>query len=197
MRRKLTALGIILSILFGIYFSYPLVLEGLAKFLIVTDKIEKADLILVLGGDDNGERVAEGIKLFKQGYANRILMSGGPLVWNLTFAGVMQKQALAGGVPGKAILLQKKSRSTKEDAKFSLPIIQQQGFKSIILITSPQHTRRAARIFRKIFPADIRLMVWPAQKSAFNPKRFWTRHEDISFVAWEYLALVLYFLEGY
>ena len=191
-------LSILIIVLVGLYFSYPLILGKMADFLVVSDKLEKADLILVLAGDNNGERVSEAVKLFKQDYSNHLLMSGGPLAWKLIAAELMKKQAMAAGVPGNLILVEGKSLSTIGNANFSLPMVLKNNFKSVVLVTSPYHTYRAAKVFRKVFsPHDIKIIIWPVQKSDFNPVRWWTRHEDTQFVVWEYMALVLYFLEGF
>jgi len=187
-----------LLIAFVTYLAYPLVLEGMANYLVVQDKLEKADVIIVLGGDNNGERVSQGIRLYKEGFAKHLLMSGGSLAWKLTCAQWMKRQAVESGVPAAVILLQDRSRSTIEDAKFSLPIIKNYGFKSVILVTSPTHSRRAAKVFRRVFPREgIKVIIYPAQKSEFNPHRWWTRHEDTAYVVWEYVSLVLYFFKGY
>ena len=185
-------------IAFVTYLAYPLVLEGMANYLVVQDKLEKADVIIVLGGDNNGERVSQGIRLYKEGFAKHLLMSGGSLAWKLTCAQWMKRQAVESGVPAAVILLQDRSRSTIEDAKFSLPIIKNYGFKSVILVTSPTHSRRAAKVFRRVFPREgIKVIIYPAQKSEFNPHLWWTRHEDTAYVVWEYVSLVLYFFKGY
>lgn len=198
MKKLLITLVVILLVVIGSYFLSPLILDRMAQYLVVSDKLEKADVILVLAGDSNGERVDAGVKLYKQGYAKYILMSGGPMAWHLTYADWMKKQAVQEGVPAGVVLLQNKSRSTIDDARFSLPIMQKRNFKSVILVTSPYHTRRAAGVFRKMLgPAGIRVMVIPTDKSDFNPDRWWTRHEDTAYVVWEYVSLVLYFLKGY
>jgi uncharacterized SAM-binding protein YcdF (DUF218 family) len=188
-----------LALLFlALYFSYPYALNGLARFLVVSDRLEKADVILVLAGDTNGERVAQGVALYKQGYAKNLLMSGGSLAWNLTYADWMKKQAVASGVPASAVLLQGRSRSTIEDAQFSLPIVRENNFKTVIVVTSPYHTRRSAAVFKKIYgPQGIKVLIYPVQQSNFEPHDWWRRHEDTAFVVWEYVARVMYLLKGY
>lgn len=198
MKKLFYRLTLFLLLILGLYFFHPLILDQLAKRLVVRDPLSKADVILVLGGDDNGERVEEGVKLYKQGYAKRMLMSGGPLAWRLTSAQWMKKQAVAEGVPVGAILIQDRSLSTIEDAQFCLPIVKQNLIRSIILVTSPTHTRRAGRVFKKLFsPASISVIVHPVEKSEFNPDHWWTRHEDTGLVIWEYVSAVLYFFKGY
>lgn len=185
------------AVIFGLYLLTPFILQGAGDRLIVTDKLEKADVIIVLAGDNNGERVIEGVKLFKHGYAPKLLMSGGPLAWKLTYAEWMKKQAVELGVRSPEILAQNKSQSTIEDARFSLPFVKRHGFKTIILVTSPTHTRRAAATFRKLYAREgIKIIVRPVEKSEFNPHKWWTRHEDLQLVVWEYVSMVLYFLKG-
>jgi uncharacterized SAM-binding protein YcdF (DUF218 family) len=194
----LKRLALLFLVLLALYLSCPYILNGLARFLVVSDRLDKADVIIVLSGDTNGERTSQGVELYKQGYANRLLMSGGQMAWQLSYAGWMKKQAETLGVPAGAILTQDRSRSTLEDAQFSLPIAEQNHFKSVILVTSPYHTRRAAAVFKKIFGrAGIRVMVYPVQHSDFNPHDWWRRHHDTSRVVWEYVARVMYLLKGY
>ncbi|MBN3032691.1 MAG: YdcF family protein [Candidatus Saganbacteria bacterium] len=181
-----------------VFFSYPFLLNGLGRWLVVEDKLAPADAIIVLAGDTSGERVAGGVELYRRGYAGRLIMSGGPLAWQLSNAGWMKKQAVTLGVPAAAIIVQERSRSTLEDARFSLPLAKARGFKTVIVVTSPYHTRRAAAVFKKIFGrAGVRVLVWPVRRSDFNPDRWWTRHEDTGYVVWEYVARVMYLLKGY
>ena len=180
-------------VLLGLYFSHAFILEGLAGWLVVQDKLEPVGLILVLSGDANGERVAEAVNLYRQDYAKKILMSGGPLAWQLTSAEWMKKQAMALGVPARDILLEDKSGSTKENARFSLPIIKKHGVNSIILVTSPYHSRRAQWVFQKVFArSGVKIRSYPVQASKFKIQRWWTRHEDIQLVVLEYLSLIFY-----
>ena len=186
------------GLLFLLYLLFPFILNGIANRMIVSDKLEKADLILVLAGDSNGERVIEGVALYKKGYAPRILMSGGPMAWHLTYAEWMKKQAIESGVPERDILVQDRSRSTVEDAEFSLPIVKENKIRSLILVTSPAHTRRAKKVFNNLYSTDkIKVVVWPAQNSEFNPKDWWTRYEDRGLVVWEIVSSIFYLLKGF
>src|SRR3989339_2207318 len=122
MLKKLFICFVVFIILFVFFYSF--IFQGMASFLKVQDKLEKADVILTLAGDSNGERVAQAVALYKQGYVPKILMSGGPAVWHLTYAENMRRQATSLGVPAEDVVLQDRSKSTMEDIKFSLPILQ-------------------------------------------------------------------------
>ena len=115
------------------------------------------------------------------------------MAWQLTSAEWMKKQAMALGVPARDILLEDKSGSTKENARFSLPIIKKHGVNSIILVTSPYHSRRAQWVFQKVFArSGVKIRSYPVQASKFKIQRWWTRHEDIQLVVLEYLSLIFY-----
>lgn len=187
----------IILIIIALIVLHPFILTKMSDFLVVQDKLEKSNVILVLAGDSNGERVGQAVELYKKGYAPKILMSGGPAVWHLTYAENMKRQATSLGVPARDVMLEDKSRSTIEDIRFSLPILRQLKARSIILVTSPSHTRRASLVARKYYnPENIIVFVYPVQKSEFNPNKWWTRHEDTQPVVWEYVSLAQYLLKG-
>ncbi|MEA3493229.1 MAG: YdcF family protein [Candidatus Margulisiibacteriota bacterium] len=198
MKNRFKGLIVLFLIVFAVYFSATFILEGIARFLVVQDKLELSDVIVVLAGDSNGERVAQGVELHKKGYAPKIIMSGGPIMWELAAADWMKKQAVAAGVPASAVLLQRKSESTMEDVLLSLPLIRKNKFRSVILVTSPYHSRRSKRTFKKgVAGLNIEVLSYPVQDSKFKVKGWWERHEDTQRVVWEYVSLVYYLFKGY
>jgi uncharacterized SAM-binding protein YcdF (DUF218 family) len=198
MKKTIYILIAVFLLLGSIYFAFPFVLNGVAGYLVVQDKLEPADAIIVLGGDWSGERVEQGVALYKQGFARYIIMTGGKVYRTLTNAQLMREHAREKGVPGRAIILEDKTMSTKEDARFSLPILNKHNIKSIILVTSPYHTRRAGMVFkRNLEPRGIKVMVCPAREGSYNPQRWWTRHEDTELVVKECVSLVLYWIKRY
>ncbi len=195
-KKHIIGLFTLFMLVFCVYFSIPFILDGMGRFLIVRDDLKPADLIVVLAGDNNGERVAYGVELFKQGCAPKMLMSGGPLQWHLTSAEWMKKQAVSLGVPPGMILLQDRSLSTLEDVLLTIPIIRENGFKSILLVTSPTHSRRALWVFKKQLSKDnIMVISAPVIKSSFKLNQWWNRHEDTQSVMWEYVSLAYYFFQ--
>jgi uncharacterized SAM-binding protein YcdF (DUF218 family) len=154
----------------------------------------------VLGGD-GGERVYYAAQLFKQGYAPKMILSGGALAWRLTYAQNMRDEARYFGVPPKAIIVEDQSRSTWENAKFVLPIIEKAKYQSFLLVTSPYHMRRSLLVFNKVFKGKgIKIVPAPAvscKYTQYNPHRWWTQHEDTGFVVLEYIKLIEYAWKGY
>lgn len=177
---------------------YPSVLQHIANNLVVQDKLERSDVVMVLAGDSNGERVAQAVDLYKKGWAPKILMSGGPAVWSLTYAENMKNQAKYLGVPDKDILIQDKSESTIEDILFSLQILKKMNIKKLILVSSPYHMRRMVSVARKMYRlGGIKIIAYPTQKTKWDSKNWWLRHEDTQPVIYEYMAIIQYLLKGW
>ena len=103
-------------------------------FLVVDEVPQRSDVIIVLSGDKG--RVEYGIELYKQGYADFILLSGG------VEAKSMERTALSEGVAEDHILLDSKSGTTYENACNSTDIMQSHNLRSAIIVTSAYHTRR-------------------------------------------------------
>ena len=112
---------------------------------------EKADAIVVVSGGDTTARTDEGIRLYKNGWADTLVFSGaaqdksGP-----SNAAAMRTRALAQSVPSSAILVEEKSATTEENAMNTKTILADNDIKNVILVTSGYHQRRAALEFEKL-----------------------------------------------
>ena len=144
----------------------PLTLYML-KPLTIQEQIKPADIILVLGGGINkgrylnlvsSHRLLKGAQLYFEGRANKILFSGGiPRKMNVPEAAVMAQEARRLKIPAGEILLEKKSKNTHEQAVEVKKMADSQQWKSILLVTSSSHMKRALMAFEnlgfKIYPA--------------------------------------------
>jgi uncharacterized SAM-binding protein YcdF (DUF218 family) len=191
--KKYKWLLVLAAIFVIIFFSRHIILHAMGNYLIVNDKLEKADVAIVLGGE-LGERVEDAIRLYKQGYFNYLIVTGGPIAWQTTEAAIMKKQAILGGIPADKIIIEDKSLSTYKNAVDTKPIVTKYGFKKVILITSPYHTRRAAFIFRKVYRGlPIKLIVRaaePNQYTSFVRTKWWKDYESRQRVLEEYLRVI-------
>ena len=59
----------------------------------------------------------------------------------------LRQLALEYGVDDRAILTEERSRTTAENALYTAPLIQQRGWKRVLLVTSAQHMRRSVGVF--------------------------------------------------
>ncbi|MDP2157801.1 MAG: YdcF family protein [Nitrospirota bacterium] len=180
-----------------LFLIHGFVLTRAAEMLVKKDEMKPADVIVVLAGEQE-ERVLYGIKLFKDDWArkDRIIMAGGPLVWKYTWAALMKEQAESLGIPGKKILLEDKSRSTEEDALYTKEILQKNGFKSIILVTSPYHSRRASLIFIRVLGSEFKVISAPSDESWFSVNDWWKRRRDRSVVLSEFSKYIWLWIFG-
>ena len=124
------------------------------------------DAIVVLGGavdpaasagwqvelNDSAERVVTAARLYHEGRAPWIIVSGGS--GDLHFPDAREapllKQLLVGmGVPAAAIVVEAESRNTFENAAAVHALVVKNGLKHIVLVTSALHMPRAQAIFVK------------------------------------------------
>lgn len=116
------------------------------------------DAIIVLGGGVSSKdwkaRVDKAVQLHGKWLAPRIIMSGkfGALQKRaVTEADEMRRYAISRGVKGEAILKEEESRDTVGNAFFTRKnVLEPNGWKKIIVVTSDYHVPRARMIFKKV-----------------------------------------------
>jgi len=123
------------------------------------DRARKADAIVVLGarvGTDGiaGQvlrgRTMQAVKLYKKGIAPKIIFTGGVGAHRISEARAAAAYARKNGVPSRAIVLESKSTSTWENARFTAWICKDHGWKSVVLVSDPYHLWRARRDFQQV-----------------------------------------------
>ena len=111
-----------------------------------------ADCIIVLGAGTDGktpnpvfrERLNHAITLYREGYAETILLTGGYSPGN-----ARSDAAIAGlwlesqGIPAEAILLEERSTITQENLRFSKEIMDSHDLSTAILVSDPLHMKRS------------------------------------------------------
>jgi uncharacterized SAM-binding protein YcdF (DUF218 family) len=104
----------------------------------------KADVMVVLGGTtDRAGRAAE---LFKAGEASKIIVSGfGDCATN-------ERLLKNAGVSIANIILEAKSRTTRENAEYSISLLRQMSAHRVIIVTTWYHSRRALACFEHYAP---------------------------------------------
>ena len=151
-------------------------LSWLGESLVVSDPLNKADLIYVLAGDFFGNRVLLGADLGVRGYAPRVLLSGGP--YSNTYSGDLALQFVVehGYPPNLFSVIRISAQSTIDEARALRPVFRRMGARRIILVTSNFHSRRTALVFRLFLP-DFQFRVVPAAGADFDPHFWWhTKH---------------------
>jgi uncharacterized SAM-binding protein YcdF (DUF218 family) len=138
------------------------------------------DAVIVLGGgldpdateisgrpeyNAAGDRILRGFELLREGRARNVLISGGTLDTRpeaVIEADVLARQLQQWGIEPGRIFTEGASRNTRENAVESQKIIEQQGWKTLLLVTSAAHMPRAYGCFAALgirpdtFVADVR-----------------------------------------
>jgi uncharacterized SAM-binding protein YcdF (DUF218 family) len=151
-----------------------LLLVAIGHVLDVEDPLAPADAIVALSGD-TGARTATAVALWKQRYAPVIIFAGASVDPNSAPSGeLMKREAVAGGVPESAIVVEPSSNTTEENARAVAALMKERGLRSAILVTSPYHQRRAANLFGREFgAAGLRFSNYPARDPDWDPNTWW------------------------
>jgi uncharacterized SAM-binding protein YcdF (DUF218 family) len=92
-------------------------------------------------------RLDRGIRLYQQGAAPLLLLSGGGAV-PVPEAAVMQQIALSRGVPEGALLVEPRSGNTVDNAREAALLLQPRRVREVLLVSDRSHLPRAALLFR-------------------------------------------------
>jgi len=124
------------------------------------DQAERADAIIVLGAAAYDarpspvfeERIRHGLSLYRQGYAPRLIFTGGFGGSGARFAEseVARRYALRHDIPDEAILIETHSRSTRQNLLFARELMQANGMDKVILVSDPLHMARALRLSQEL-----------------------------------------------
>jgi uncharacterized SAM-binding protein YcdF (DUF218 family) len=92
-------------------------------------------------------RVEEGIRAYQKQRCEKIIFSGGAVKNQIVEANSMANLAIRAGVRSERIVTETKARSTWENIKFSLPLIQ--DYDKILVASNSLHAHRGRRYLCK------------------------------------------------
>lgn len=170
-RKATVAIALALFILF--FTSNPTVsnqfVSSLESRYLPPEPMPTADAIVVLGGathsqlpprpwvevKEQGDRILYGARLHNEGYADKLILSGGRITWrgdsgDQSEAQDMKTLAMAMNVPAADIVLEGTSLNTYENAVNVNKILEDQSLDSVLLVTSAVHMPRSLAIFKKL-----------------------------------------------
>ena len=178
-----------------------------AKWLIRTEPIARADVIVVMAGSGTfKERTQKASELYKQGRAPKIVVTndnhqGG---WaadeqrNIPYQELAARWLRRQGVPDAAIeTLPQPVNGTHEEAMLLHEYARSQRLRSVLVVTSAYHSRRTLWTLHRVF-ADagivIGLEVAPTGFQSPPPATWWLRGRGWQMIPAEYVKLVYYHL---
>jgi len=230
-RRPKWAAGLIfLGLIILFFFSNAWVSSALIRSLewqnLAQGELPNAAAIVVLGGgvlpkipprpwvevSDEGDRILYGAKLYRDGKAPKLILSGGRIDWKNT--GIPESKDMAEiaqtmGVPKTAILEDPTSLNTYENAVNVRKILDSQGIeRRVLLVTSALHLPRSLAIFKRqgidAIPAptdfitieqDSEEVTWQGALLDFLPDV--GRLADSTRALREYIGIIIYRLRGW
>lgn len=166
------------------------ILTAGGSYLVRAEPPRKADVVLVLAGGADGSRILRAGALVRDGFAPQAMISGpgGNYGWHecdlaIPFA------VKHGFAESHFSHFENEARSTAEEADAAVTELRRRGVRSVLLVTSNYHTRRAANIFRKRAP-EIEFIPVEAPDQYFTPGGWWHNREGqkIFLYEWEKTA---------
>lgn len=171
MKKKLIIILVTLFLLIAIY-QQKIPHKVLGYYLSPSDNLTKADAIVVVSGDD--DRIKYAIDLYKQSHAPKLILSGAAKDGFTSNALAMHLEASQAGVPNEAIITEDKAYNTFENALYTKEIVQAQGMKNLILVSSPYHQRRVYETFKSVFRGSgVKLQNSPSPYSTWKADSWW------------------------
>lgn len=180
-----------------------------ARNLIIEKPLKHADAILVLGGSRTYiERTKKAAELFNEGITSKIYLTddGEQAGWNQKeqrnppFVELARKNLIANGVPAENIeILESQVAGTMDEARLLSEKAKTANLKSILIVTSAYHTRRAFWAFKTAFaendlPTELGIAAPPTGEQTPLPNFWWLSVFGWRVVAGEYVKFAGYWV---
>ena len=158
------------------------VLRGAGWALVAEDPIERADVIVTtaVGGSAS---VLEAAAMVKRGVASRVAVFADPpeaANRELLRRGIPIEDQASTSVRQLALLgiedverIPKPATGTEEEARVLPEWCRQRQLRSVVLITTADHSRRLRRVFNRAMIGGTTVAVRATRYSTFNPDRWW------------------------
>lgn len=176
----------------------------LGSFLVKEDQLERGNAIFVLAGD-RAARWLEARDLYRDKHAPVVLLSAGrrdeaervalEQGARIPSEGELARDGLVAlGVPASQVLvLPGHPETTADEASALREYALAHDWRSVIVVTSKLHTRRASVAMRRAAAGTpLRIVMRASRYDTDDPARWWRRRGTIRRVVYEVPALVMY-----
>ena len=174
------------------------VMRFAAESWVIDEPAAHADALLLLG-DDNfyADRATRAAEMIRHGVAPVVVASGRRLRPSAGIAELQEHDLIERGVPkDKIIRFPHDAESTLEEAVRLARLCSERHFRSVIVVTSNYHARRARYIFANVFPPGIAVSVAGAHDGDFDPDHWWEKRKSKELFVHEFVGMVVAFQDG-
>jgi uncharacterized SAM-binding protein YcdF (DUF218 family) len=195
---SLIALLVLVVMCAVLYWARHPILRFAAESWVIDAPAAHADALLLLG-DDNfyADRATHAAELIRHGVASLVVASGRRLRPGAAIADLQEHDLIERGVPkDKIIRFSHDADSTLEEAGALARLCSERHLRSVIVVTSNYHARRARYIFNKVFPPAIVVSVAGAHDGDFDPEHWWEKRKSEELFFHEIVGMLAAFREG-
>ncbi len=157
---------------------------------LVVDAPRPSDVILVLAGETD-RRPERALQLLAQGYGRRIVLDVPTNIKIYEFTQIQLAEKYVHDLPQAASVsvCPIDGLSTKDESKDAEKCIAREGARSVLIVTSDFHTRRALNVFRREIPGH-EYSVAAARDEAQFGVRWWTHRQWAKTFVNEWLRVI-------
>ena len=158
----------------------------------------EVDVIVVLGGDD-GRRVNRGAELYKQGYAQHLLLTGlDDRYYRADRPNWRERNLMSKGIPRKAIAVDTRSKTTWDEALNTAATMRKHGWERAIVVSDPPHMFRLHNTWTRALRGSSGTFVLVATRPEWwRPLLWWNNETSYRFVVSEIKKNLFYALVYY
>jgi uncharacterized SAM-binding protein YcdF (DUF218 family) len=198
LRRRSRLVAVLLVGVAALVLALAVAVPRLGAWLVVADPLERSDAIFVLDGRTPSREV-EAVALYHRGLAPYIGLSlaRDPQRVARRVARMPPPQEAARGIlttlgvpEGAILLMTKEVTNTEEELAAIAEMAHARGFRRVILVSSPSHTRRIRMMWDAGHERALPALVHPNGYDAFDGRRWWRARRSLEEVLHEVGAIV-------
>jgi uncharacterized SAM-binding protein YcdF (DUF218 family) len=191
--------AILLVVVLALCAAAVVAFRGVGRWLVREDPLVQADIIVVLSGGMPA-RAEEAAEIFRMGDAKDVWITrpdspaseladmGAHYVGEEEYS---RQVLIHGGVPPEAVrILPDPIIDTEQEIDEVTLRMRSEGLRSVIIVTSPQHTRRVKALWRKLAEKELTLIVRGAPQDGFDANHWWRNTRDTFSVVREIMGLL-------
>lgn len=178
------------SIVIACFAGLWVILAAKAGDFLIVDAPRPSDAILVLAGETD-RRPQRALELLAAGYGKTIVLNvpTNAKIYEFTQLDLAQKYVRDLPQVAYIAVCPIDGLSTKEESKDAEKCLQRVGAKSVLIVTSDFHTRRALEVFRREFPGHSYSVAAAHNDEGFGG-RWWTHRQWAKTFVDEWLRLI-------